>query len=135
MNGFELITSVANVFFNSSCPKELFGSLPCPMLWEAIRREDAVDIPREDILPYLLDKGAFWVFPEPVPAFMDGIEPEYARVESAEQFNKNKIDFWRLVCREPTYIVDCDNKWMIALTTENTVHGGQLCVLVNPMNK
>ena len=93
-------------------------------------QENARAIAKQDILAYLSLYDAFFVLSEPIPAIQNGFEPEFVRVESTDLLFNDRDAFWTLVKQEPTYLVSCDFKWMIVLTTENTVHGTQLCVLV-----
>ncbi len=130
MEGTELIANIINTFFNGSTPSALVELCHAGMLWEAIRREDAHDIETQDILAYLLLHEDFFVLPEILPAIQNGLEPEFIRVKSTELIHNGKDFFWDLVRLEPTYLVSCDFKWMIALTTENTRNGTQLCVIV-----
>ena len=130
MEGKELIASMVKAFFDSIHLSELLDRCPNHMLWEAIGQENALAIAKEDIASFLSMHDAFFVLPEPLPAIQNGLEPEFVRAESTDLLFNDKNSFESLVCREPTYLVSCDFKWMIVLTTENTAHGAQLCVIV-----
>lgn len=130
MEGNELIANIINAFFNGLTPLALLESCPNRMLWEAIMQENARTIAKQDILAYLSLHDAFFVLHEPIPAIQNGFEPEFVRVESTDLLLNDTDAFWTLVGQEPAYLVSCDFKWMIVLTTENTAHGAQLCVLV-----
>lgn len=135
MKGNDLIENMINAFFKGSAPSELVAQCPAGMLWEAIRRENARDIELHAIFDHLLLHDEFFLLPEPIPAIQNGLDPEFVRVKSADLFSKDKNAFWELIWKEPAYLVSCDFKWMIAMTTENTSRGDQLCVLVSASRK
>ena len=130
MEGKYLIACIINAIFNSLTPLALLDLCPNHMLWEAIGQEKAFTIAKEDIASFLSLHDAFFVLSEPLPAIQNGYAPEFVRVESTDLLLNDKNAFEALVSREPTYLVSCDFKWMIVLTTENTAHGAQLCVIV-----
>lgn len=130
MEGKKLITSIINAFFNGSDPLALVEQCHAGMLWEAIKRENAHTMEVHDIFAHLLLHDEFYILPELIPAIQNGFEPEFIKVKSADLLLNDNDTFWDLIWKEPAYLVDCDFKWMIAMTTENTKHGTQLCVLV-----
>ncbi len=130
MDKKKLITSIMNAFFNGTNPSALAEQCPAGMLWEAIKREDAHYIEMHDIFAHLLLHDEFFLLPEPIPAIQNGFDLKFTRVKSADLL-LNDNTFWDLIWKEPAYLVSCDFKWMIAMTTENTRHGTQLCVIVH----
>ena len=127
----KIIKSIINSFFNGMSPSALLELCPNHMLWEAISRERAHLIAKEDIIPYLSQCDAFLVLQELIPAIQGGFEPEFVEVKSKDFLFSDKDAFWNLVSNEPTYLVSCDFSLMIVLTTENTERGDQLCALVS----
>lgn len=130
-----VISRIINSFFNGMTPLALLASCPNYMLWEAIRRENARNIELHDIFAHLLRHDEFYLLPEPIPAIQNGVEPEYIKVKSSVLLCNDNDAFWDLVRKEPAYLVSCDFNWMIAMTTENTSCGDQLCVLVSASGK
>ena len=126
-----IISRIINSFFIGTTPTALLASCPNHMLWEAIQRENACDIELHDVFAYLLLHDEFYLLPEPIPAIQNGFDPEFIRVKSADLFLDGNNIFWDLIWKEPVYLVCCDFKWMTAMTTENTEHGTQLCVIVH----
>ena len=111
-----------NTFFNNRTLPELWEACHCQMLWEAIKKEDAIIISYEEVVSKISSEQMVHVFPEPLPALYMGIEPASKKVSTASLLH-NK-DVLRI---EPLYIVSDDFSWMIVLTTENTLDGKQLC--------
>ena len=126
----KLISSIINAFFNGLEPSELVEQCKAGMLWEAIKRENAYNIEMQDIFDHLLRYDEFFLLPELIPAIQNGFDPELIRVKSADLLLNDNDTFWDLIWKEPAYLVSCDFKWMIAMTTESTRHGTQLCVIV-----
>lgn len=126
----KFIDNICNAFFDGLTPSALAERCPNRMLWEAIKRENACNIEMHDIFSRLLQQDEFFFLPEPVPAIQNGIEPEFRKVKAAGLLLNDGDSFWDFIWKEPAYLVSCDFKWMIALTTENMADGRQLCVLV-----
>ena len=123
--------NIFNAFFDGATPTEMLMRCPNHMLWEAIKREDAVIVEKQEILAYLLLKDAFWIMTDPIRTIQYGEELECIRMKCSDLLADSKENFLDFIKQEPTYLVSCDYKWMIALTTENTPHGTQLCAVVS----
>ena len=126
MENKELVTNLLDNFFSGTSISDLDSCCGNQMLWEAIKRKDVQIITQENIVDFLLQQKVFFILPEPLPAIIDQNSVEYVCVD----LNRDQFDICGLFTQEPTYIIDCDFKWMIVLTTENTQSGTQLCVLV-----
>lgn len=130
-------TIIKNFFYDRSV-SDLWKTCHCQMLWEAVPKADAKYISRHQILQQLQRSQCVFILPELLPSLYIGSEPSYKAMQISDLLND--IESWSynpLLCRnsifeiEPLYIVSCDFKWMIILTTENTVSGEQLCVFMH----
>ena len=130
MDGKKLITNIINSFFDGLDPSAIVEQCPNGMLWEAIKSEDAQDLEILDIFAHLSRHDEFFLLPEPISAIQNGLDPEFIRVKATDLFLNDNNAFWDLIWKEPAYLVSCDFKWMIAMTTEDTRQGTQLCVIV-----
>ena len=130
MDGKKLITNIINSFFDGLDPSAIVEQCPNGMLWEAIKSEDAQDLEILDIFAHLSRHDEFFLLPEPISAIQNGLDPEFIRVKTANLFLNDNNAFWDLIWKEPAYLVSCDFKWMIAMTTEDTRHNTQLCFIV-----
>ena len=126
----DLFKNVLSRFFSNASPLELWTICPNHMLWEAIKQEDAQPIELLCIPDFLKQQKVFFAFPEPLPAIYNNKLLEYVQIECSDE-NKDDLVTYGLFEQEPLYIVDCEFKWMVVLTTENTQTGTQLCVMVN----
>ena len=123
------ISIIRNFVFRDFVPHDidkLWKSCPNRMLWEAIRAENAATISRTDVTFTIKQTPEIYVLPEPLPAFYQNTKPPYTLVSSASLIS----NFEEYAKTEPLYLISKDFSWMIVLTTENTLSGEQLCVLV-----
>ena len=130
MDGKMILSRIINSFFNGLERSALVEQCPNGMLWEAIKRENARDIDIHGIFAHLSTQDEFYLLPEPIPAMRNGFDPVFMRVKSEGLLRNDQDPFGDFIWKEPTYLVSCDFKWMIAMTTENTANGDQLCVFV-----
>ena len=93
------------------------------MLWEAIKKENAVIIPFEKVTRIIDTNQFVYIIPEPLPAIYMGVKPAYKKVRASSLLQEHK-EYLKV---EPVYIISEDFSWMIVLTTENTPDGKQLC--------
>lgn len=115
----------------------LWNRCPNQMLWEAIRTSDATIVTWHEVLQLLHETPFVFAFPEPLPFLYLGAEPVYSIFPTEELLegspypagtsNSKKTN---VLAIEPLYLICSDHSWMIALTTENTPSGGQLCALL-----
>ena len=133
----KLNTSNILCFFPGRSVQDLWATCHCQMLWEAIKREDARVISINDLPPLLRSDAFVIIAPEPLPAIYMGIDPAFKVIDKETIVNAllNYPDVpWvrseSILEVEPIYLFAVDFSWMIALTTENTVEGKRLCVVI-----
>ena len=124
--GMSIISEFIQRTFEPSEIEKLWNTCPNQMLWEAINADDAVFLSQGAVLATVEQVSDVYVLSEPLPAFYQGIEPTYSLVPSTSFICK----FSEYAKAEPLYLISNDFSWMIAMTTENTPSGEQLCVLL-----
>lgn len=119
--------------------QNLWNGCPNQMLWEAIKASDAKIVTWQDILRLLRKTSFVYAFPEPLPSLYLGAEPAYsvfrteevlARATHLTGASTSNEEGYNGFTIEPLYLICADCSWMIALTTENTPSGDQLCALL-----
>lgn len=123
-------------FFNVSDSKEerqiLIDHCPNHMLWEAIRRTDAIVFDELGAYHFLKRDIAVMAISEPLSAICDDfVEIKYLKANGCdlvEMLQSEEIFLrWNT---ESVYITDLMLHWMLVVTGENTADGQRLCALV-----
>lgn len=116
---------------------DLFQFCPNHMLWECIRRNDAVLLSWKEALHFLERDEPIYVFREPLPnlsankPLQGALVPGHTLREALASENGEALPFSvQRNGENPLYIFDEAFHWMLVLTEENTSDGEELCVLL-----
>lgn len=138
MDQIDIGKTIIKNFFDDRSISDLWKTCNCQMLWEAIKKEDATFISRPEILQQLQNAKYVFILPELLPTLYIGSDPSYMAMRFSdlervcEAWSNNPLIRGNCIFEiEPLYIVSCDFRWMIVLTTENTPSGEQLCILMH----